>query len=199
MLCLLFLSVCCPWDPLGRGHHVAEELQQRLEVVLVQVLPGQTTAHRKSTPQKSSWTFSGISQWTFSGIFQGSVTCQLYFPKGFHSSSGFPLDLSNGLSVTYFPMEFNSCEFRRVIFCPLVLGAGDLEAGEGLLYRLMLLVCLLCLVDILKKLVLLLLLLLLVLLVSRPVVTCAFLSFLGFVSKQKVYLPNTTCQNMLPV
>ena len=26
-------------------------------------------AHQKSTPQKSPWSFSGISKWMFSGIF----------------------------------------------------------------------------------------------------------------------------------
>ena len=61
----------------------------------------QHIAHQKSTPQKSSWIFSGIFQWIFSGTFQRNFTCQWYIPKDCHFSSGFPLELSNGCSVAF--------------------------------------------------------------------------------------------------
>ena len=37
--------------------------------------------HQKSTPQESSWIYSGIFQWIVSGIFHRIFTFQWYFPK----------------------------------------------------------------------------------------------------------------------
>ena len=55
-------------------------------------------AHQKSTPQKSSWIFSGIFQRMFSGIFQRIFNCHWYVPKDCHFSSGFHWNC---------PMDFN--------------------------------------------------------------------------------------------
>ena len=68
------------------------------------------------TPQKSSWIFSGSVQWMFSSIFQRNFTCQWYFPKDCHLSSGFVLELSNGCSVAF--MDFHDCDIWCVIVCP---------------------------------------------------------------------------------
>ena len=48
---------------------------------------------QKSTPQKSSWTFSGM--------FQHVFIVQLYVQNDCHFSSGFPLELSNGFSSAF--------------------------------------------------------------------------------------------------
>ena len=78
---------------------------------------GQKIAHRKSTPQKSSWIFSGLFQWMFSsfsngmslfsGMFQRIVTCSVdvYWDC--------PMDFQR-----HFPMDFNFVDFWCVIFCP---------------------------------------------------------------------------------
>ena len=47
---------------------------------------GQQIAHQKSTPQKSSWIFSGVFQWMFSGIFQHYFTCLWSCPTELHFS-----------------------------------------------------------------------------------------------------------------
>ena len=49
-------------------------------------------AHQKSTPQKSSWIFSGIFQWISVASPNGF---QRYSPKDCHSPSGLSLDASN--------------------------------------------------------------------------------------------------------
>ena len=47
------------------------------------------TIHQKSTPRKSSRSFSGTFQWMISGMFQRNFFVQWYFPKDYHLSSGF--------------------------------------------------------------------------------------------------------------
>ena len=56
--------------------------------------------------QKSSWICSGIFQWMVRGMFQLHFTCQWYFRKDCHLSSGCSLDLSSGCS-----MVFHLCDF----------------------------------------------------------------------------------------
>ena len=49
---------------------------------------GQTIAHQKSIPRKSSWIFAEIVQWTFSGVFKWNLTfvisnfwCVIFCPE----------------------------------------------------------------------------------------------------------------------
>ena len=56
-------------------------------------------AHHKSTSHESSWIFSGVFQWTLSGIFQRIFISRWYCPKDYRLSSGFLVELSNGLPV----------------------------------------------------------------------------------------------------
>ena len=75
------------------------------------LLQGQKIAQQKSTPQRSSRTFSGM--------FQHNFTWQWYFPTDCHLSSDLLLEMSNGLSVAFF----------NGIFCPERLSAPERRAA----------------------------------------------------------------------
>ena len=79
---------------------------------------GQTIARRKSTPRKSSWTFSCIFPWTFSGVLQRTFHFSAVCSEGLSLSQRIctgnsPIDFQ-----WHFPMDFHVCDFWRVIYCP---------------------------------------------------------------------------------
>ena len=78
---------------------------------------GPKIAHKKSTPQKSSWIFGGIFQWIFSGVFQLSLASGML-----QRIVTFQVELTGIVQWMFsgiFKWMFIVCDFWCVISCPV--------------------------------------------------------------------------------